>query len=287
MKKTLLTIFAGIITASVATAQCIPAIVYADSAFGLWPDSLEFAMDDAAMGGLDYESQIDLKTFVDTSFSGFNVKIDAFKVLSITGLPAGFSWTGGGPTWDGTDTWYNEGATPSGTADPSLLEPVQGCLQLTAAAADVSLAAPSAGSGPNTFPLEVTVDIRIGDSDQAFLIGAWASSLGQSVVVTEYVLHVVAGVGVAELLNLNAFEVAQSYPNPANEMATITFTTPNSAKVQLNVYNMLGGLVYAEGVNSQKGLNKIELETASMTAGLYVYTVSNGEKTITKRMTIK
>ena len=104
--------------------------------------------------------------------------------------------------------------------------------------------------------------------------------------VNDYVIRVSAAASVTDVLNLNAFDVAQSYPNPANETATISYTTPNSTKIEFKVYNMLGGLVYSESMTSQKGMNNIQLETSAMTAGMYVYTVSNGVKVHTKRMNI-
>lgn len=310
MKKTLLTIIAGVLTASVASAQCTPDPAYANASGNFFPDSLTFLADQSAMAGVDYEAVIDIKTITDTTvatqFGNIDATIDAFRILGVTGAPAGFSFVGGGTTYETPDprpdfgqnitdsTFWNVYGTPN---DPTSLQIVQGCLQITAAAAAVTAAAPAAAAAELflDYPIVVTVDARLASNTLGvptiLADGDWLSdlppSLGGPLTVDNYVLRVYKAQGVAEMLNLNAFDVAQSYPNPANEMATITFTTPNAAKIQFNVYNMLGGLVYSENVTSQKGMNKIELATASMTAGMYVYTVSNGEKTITKRMTIK
>ena len=310
MKKTLLTIFAGVLTASVASAQCVPDSQYENASGNFFPDSLTFLADQSAMAGVAYEAVIDIKTITDTTvatqFGNIDATIDAFRILGVTGAPAGFSFVGGGDTYETADPRPDFGQTQTdstfwnvyGTAnDPTTLEIVQGCLQITADAAAVTAAAPDAGASELYFDyaISVSVDARLASNTLGvptiLADGDWLSdlppSLGGPLSVDSYVLRVYKAQGVVEMLNLNAFDVAQSYPNPANEMATVTFTTPNATKVQFNVYNMLGGLVYAESVNSQKGMNKIELETASMTAGMYVYTVSNGEKTITKRMTVK
>ncbi len=309
MKKTLLTIFAGVLTASFASAQCTPDPAYANASGNFFPDSLTFITDESAMAGVDYDAVLDIKTITDTAvstqFGNIDATIDAFRILEVAGAPAGFSWTGGGATYETADPRPDFGQTQTdstywnvyGTAnDPTTLEVVQGCIQFTAAAADVAAAAPAAAAPElyTDYPVVVTVDARLSSNTLGvptiLADGDWLSdlppSLGGPLTVTSYVLRVFKATGVAEMLNLNAFDVAQSYPNPADETATISYTTPNSTKIQLNVYNMLGGLVYSESATSQKGMNKIELETASMTAGMYVYTVSNGVKTVTKRMTI-
>jgi hypothetical protein len=285
MKKTLLTITAALLSVSMASAQCTPLAAYADSTFGLWPDSAEFISSGAYVGQA-YNTQIDIKTFVDTAFQGQNVKIDAFKILSVTGLPTGFSWTGGGTTWNGTNTWYNEGATSAGTANPSALAPVQGCLNLVADASAVT-AAYTATSGPTDYPLVVNVDIRIGDAAISFLVGQWASALNAAVAVDKYILRVNPAVGIAEMLNSTRFDVGQNYPNPSTGETIITFNTPVASNVEFRVYNMLGMTVHTDVISAQSGLNEIKFNTRSLPEGIYMYTVNNGERAITKKMHVK
>jgi len=306
MKKTLLTIFAGVLATSIASAQCTPDAQYASASGNFFPDSVTFLNDQSAMAGVAYEAVIDIKTITDTAVAALgqtiNATIDAFKIHKVLGAPAGFTFTGGGPTFELPDprandfndpadsTWWND----YGTAyDPTTLSTVQGCLSITASASAITAIAPA--TGYTDYPITVLVDARIAAA--SFTLpgvlseGDWLSDLPATITgplpVDQYVLRVHAASGVADFLNVNAFDVAQSYPNPADEMATISYTTPNSTKIELNVYNMLGGLVYSETMTSQKGMNNIQLETSAMTAGMYVYTVSNGVKVHTKRMTIK
>lgn len=286
MKKVLLSITVGLLSVTMASAQCTPLAAYADSTFGLWPDSATFR-EYSALTGTPYSSQIDIKTFVDTSFTGQDVKIDAFKILSVTGLPTGFSWTGGGTSWDGTNTWYNVGATVSGTANPDLLAPVQGCLTLFADAAAVTAAAPATGQPVSVYPLVVNVDIRIGDATLSFLVGQWASALGQAVAVDSYYLTVDGTVGVLESLNSTRFDIGQNYPNPATGETVFTFNTPTSSNVEFSVYNMLGVVVNSQVINAEAGLNTFKFNTNDLSAGMYVYTMRNNGSTITKRMTVK
>jgi hypothetical protein len=306
MKKTLLTIFAGVLAISFASAQCNPDPAYATASGNFFPDSVTFVTDQAASAGVDYAATIDIKTIVDTAVSagGFDatVIIDAFKIHQVNGAPAGFTFTGGGSTFEQPDpradfndvpdsTWWNNYGS---VGDVNTLSTVQGCISITASAATITGLAPETGF--TDYPIEVLVDARIANAPGVeFLVsnGTWLRDepVGQGPLpVNGYVLRVYAEDenpnSVADFLNLNAFNVAQSFPNPATETATISYTTPNSTKIDFKVYNMLGGLVYSEAMTSQKGMNNIQLETSAMTAGMYVYTVSNGVKVHTKRMNI-
>lgn len=308
MKKTLLTIFAGVLSVSVASAQCTPDPQYANAAGNFFPDSTTFVTDNSAMAGVDYSAVIDIKTITDTvvSAGGFTVTayIDAFKVHAVNGAPAGFGFTGGGTTFEAADprpdfnqtntdsTWWNVYGTAN---DHTTLEVVQGCLQATASAADVSAAAPATGF--TDYPIEVLVDARVAATDpdvSGFLIanGTWLSdpavaSLAGPLPVDDYVLRVHAANAIADVLNPNVFEAHQSYPNPAGDEAIITFTNPRVEQIELKVFNMLGAMVHNQTIESEAGVNDVKLNTGRMSSGLYIYTVSNGTKTFTKKMTVK
>jgi len=297
MKKVLLSITAGLLSVTMASAQCTPLATYADSTFGLWPDSIPFVTDHAAFAGQAYSAQIDLKTFVDTSFVGptgpITATIDAFKILSFTGQPAGFTWSAGGSTWVQADqTWYNEYGTPGNT---NTITPVQGCLSMVADAASATAAAPVTGF--TDYPLVVSVDARIAKTspDVSFLIpnGTWlsnpqyASLTGGALEIETYVLRVNAAVGIAEMLSSSKFDVGQNFPNPATGETIITFNTPSSSVVEFVVYNMLGVAVKSSMINSDAGLNEVKFNTSDLSSGMYVYTLRSNGSTITKRMTVK
>lgn len=295
MKKVVLTMFAGMLSVGAAMAQCTPLEAYADSTFGLWPDSIPF-LEQGPMAGVDYQTQIDLKTFVDTVVPNplggtVNIKIDAFKILSITGQPEGFEWTGGGSTWDAaTLTWLNNGAGGACSG----LTPVQGCMNITATSAATAAAAPEAGY--TDYPLIVAVDARIACSspDISFLIanGAWLSSVdenlgGGALQVNDYVLRVNAANNVAEMINTSRFDVGQSFPNPATGETVISFNTPTSGVVEFAVYNMLGVVVVSDEFTSEAGMNDYRFNADNLSSGMYVYTMRHSGSTVTKRMIVK
>lgn len=294
MKKTLLTIFSGVLLAGTASAQCTFDSQYSNAAGNFFPDSVTFLAEQYAVAGSDYTGAVSVKTISDTVVDNpvnpsqqITAYIDAFRINSVSGQPSGFSYAGGGSTWDGT-LWANGGSGTNTTA-------VEGCLGFSASAADVTAAAPMTGF--TDYPVQVLVDARISgtDPDISFLVpaGTWLSDLSSlglgALPVDEYVLRVYAEDpnSIAEVLNPNVFEVHQSYPNPAGDEATITFTTPRMENIEVKVFNMLGAVVYSENILSESGVNDIKLNTGRMSSGLYVYTVSNGTKTFTKKMTVK
>lgn len=92
-------------------------------------------------------------------------------------------------------------------------------------------------------------------------------------------------VGVASL-NPGRFEVLQNYPNPFTTQSDILFNSPVTDNVEFKVFDMLGKMVYSRKVAATPGINRIHLQARDFAPGIYVYSVSNGESTIIKRMTI-
>jgi hypothetical protein len=295
MKKVLLSLTAGLLSVTMASAQCTPLAAYADSSFGLWPDSVPF-LEAGPLGGQVYQSQIDIKTFVDTTVTAVGqqvvISMDAFKIVSVSGQPAGFTWAAAGPTWVEADqTWYNEGTAPN-------ITPVQGCLSINADAAATSAADTASDlSQYSLYPLVVTVDARIAATsiDLSFIgigPGSWMSTVpaavgGGAFTVSSYVLRVSKETGVGELLNTSRFDLGQNYPNPAGDESIVSFTTPSTSNVEFRVYNMLGMLVKSQDILSEKGLNQVKVNTRDLSSGMYVYTMTNGGTTLTKKMTVK
>lgn len=211
MKKLFLSI-AFLYATICASAQCTPDPQYSNSVGVLFPDSIDFVTNDYATAGMSYQSVIDLKTFTDTvvSAAGFTVLtyLDGFKIHEVNGAPAGFTFTGGGVTFESTDprpdfgqssvdsVWWNDYLVPN---DPTTLQSVQGCIQISASSSSVAAAAPATGF--IDYPIEIVLDSRVAATDPPvpFLIqnGTWLSdpaiaALTGPLVYTQYVLRVYA-----------------------------------------------------------------------------------------------
>lgn len=72
------------------------------------------------------------------------------------------------------------------------------------------------------------------------------------------------------------FIVFPNYPNPFNNKTKIKFIMPEKSKVTLNVFNILGQIVYEsiKEVNSP-GIYEFDLELKNLSSGVYLYRVSN------------
>jgi hypothetical protein len=83
------------------------------------------------------------------------------------------------------------------------------------------------------------------------------------------------------------YTLAQNYPNPFNPTTSITFTIPKAGNVTLKVYDMLGKEV-ATLVNGYKTAQsyKVEFDGASLSSGVYLYTLSTDNFTQTKKMVL-
>lgn len=93
--------------------------------------------------------------------------------------------------------------------------------------------------------------------------------------------------GVAEVKNLkpSSLVLGQNYPNPFNPSTVIKYQVPSTGNVVLKVYDMLGKEV-ATLVNSVKTAGEYEcrFNAASLSSGLYIYTLKAGNTMQTKKM---
>ncbi|MHB9030778.1 MAG: T9SS type A sorting domain-containing protein, partial [Candidatus Latescibacterota bacterium] len=84
-----------------------------------------------------------------------------------------------------------------------------------------------------------------------------------------------------------AFTVAQNTPNPFNPATTISFTLAKSGKTTVEVYNSAGQKVATIlNANLSAGSHSVTWNTAGHSAGVYFYTVRNGEFSRTMKMTL-
>lgn len=85
----------------------------------------------------------------------------------------------------------------------------------------------------------------------------------------------------------NSYKLSQNYPNPFNPTTKIEFAIPGSSNVVLKVYNMLGkevSVVYNGYLAA--GRYSVDFDAASLSSGIYFYTLSAGNFAETKKMTL-
>ncbi|MFO7445795.1 MAG: aryl-sulfate sulfotransferase [Ignavibacteriaceae bacterium] len=81
------------------------------------------------------------------------------------------------------------------------------------------------------------------------------------------------------------YTLNQNYPNPFNPSTKIKFSIPQGGLVKLVIYNILGGEVKTL-LNNQmdRGVHEIEFNGADLPSGVYLYKLTAGDFTSTKKL---
>lgn len=81
------------------------------------------------------------------------------------------------------------------------------------------------------------------------------------------------------------FALEQNYPNPFNPATTIRYALPQSAKVRIAIYDLLGREVeiLVDEVQTA-GWQEVRWETSRMPSGIYLYTITAGAFRETRKM---
>jgi hypothetical protein len=83
----------------------------------------------------------------------------------------------------------------------------------------------------------------------------------------------------------NKYDLSQNFPNPFNPATTISFSIPERTNVTLKIYDMLGREVRTLINGSREAGNyNISFEASDLSTGLYVYSLTAGNFTATKKM---
>jgi hypothetical protein len=100
------------------------------------------------------------------------------------------------------------------------------------------------------------------------------------------------GTGVQETVSLpSAYKLYQNYPNPFNPSTTISYDVPESGKVMIKIYNLLGKEICTL-VNEEKqaGTYKIAFSTSNaatnLASGVYFYRMQTGNYVETKKLVL-
>ncbi|MEO9886183.1 MAG: redoxin family protein [Balneola sp.] len=85
----------------------------------------------------------------------------------------------------------------------------------------------------------------------------------------------------------NSVLLKQNFPNPFNPSTSISYTIPEAADVSLKIYNMLG----VEVATIEKGFinageHTATFDASSLSSGIYIYRLTAGATTLTKKMTL-
>lgn len=76
-------------------------------------------------------------------------------------------------------------------------------------------------------------------------------------------------------------------PNPFTNYTNISFNASTKSKVTFSVKNVLGKTVFKKLVATKTGKNTIPFYKNNLPTGVYIYSIQNEKKIISKRLVIK
>ena len=82
-------------------------------------------------------------------------------------------------------------------------------------------------------------------------------------------------------------EKLSAAPNPFRNSTKITFNSTNNTTVLLSVKNVLGKTVYKKKFKTKIGNNSIPFYKNDLATGMYIYSIQDKKKIISKRFVIK
>ncbi|MCX7022897.1 MAG: T9SS type A sorting domain-containing protein [bacterium] len=84
------------------------------------------------------------------------------------------------------------------------------------------------------------------------------------------------------------FTLYAPYPCPATDVVTLSYYLPeNTENVELSLYDLSGRLVESSvSVPTSPGRHEVEFDAAALTAGVYLYRLTAGDATLTRRMVV-
>jgi hypothetical protein len=247
MKKTLLSLFTAALLGGSAFAQCTPNVSCIPS--GQTYGICPDSTTGMAVGtiGVPYTQVMSMKVPADgTDFGYPGVPITSIAITSVDSLAPGLSYV----------------CSPAGCSFPGNS---QGCILIS-------------GTPTAVWNHQVIVNALATAN-----IGGFPVSIPQANKQYRSVVLAVAGI---ETMDLTKFSVSQNTPNPFSSKTEINFTSPDPTEVELKVFNMLGAVVFTKSIKAEKGVNAYELDANSFSSGIYVYSLKNGDKTVTKRMIV-
>jgi hypothetical protein len=256
MKKTLLLGLFALVGMG-ASAQCTPDPLYADSVFGVWPDTTENFR--AAFIGQFYSDTLNL--IVPANAADIPavppypaIPIDSIQLLGVDGLPAGLSIICNSQT----------------AAECTYLPTQLGCGLIE-----------GIPTVTGTYPLGLTVKAWFTIMIVVPIVQSQTITFsGYKIVVGE------AGTGI-NVPVLPAISNVRNVPNPFSVRTNIEFQAGRSGLARVRVFDLVGEEVWDQTVQTKMGVNRIPFEGADLPAGIYLYKIQSGNDAYTGRMALQ
>ena len=116
-------------------------------------------------------------------------------------------------------------------------------------------------------------------------ISAIAGVLSQSGSIDYYDIDIIDPNGINEIKNKISLE--QNQPNPFNGNTLIKYNSVLNTTVLFVVTDLLGKQVFSSNYNAVSGKNFIEFNGSNLEKGIYLYSITEGNNKITKKMVVR
>jgi len=134
--------------------------------------------------------------------------------------------------------------------------------------------APSSGESDTIFSVGNSVDLNGIPTNDQYNFG------------TNFVVHLKdTTTGVEDASQPLSFQLSQNYPNPFNPVTRIEYSAANTRYVTLKVFD-IGGREIAtlfRGIQPA-GSYRVEFNASNLPSGIYCYTLTQGNSSVTKKM---
>lgn len=248
MKRTIL-IASLVLSTAGAIGQCVPNQLYADSIFGVWPDTTEnFA---PGVVNVFYSDTLTILVpsdagLINPDYSG--VVIDSVALTGVDGLPAGFSVI-----------------CNSQTAAPcTFLTSQLGCGLIE-------------GMPTVTGTYDLTINV-LAYAFGGFLQVPQAFS-GYRIVITEDNAGVHA-IGATRPMDVRAV------PNPVVGSTSFQFNLARATKARVRIFDLLGERIWDRTASGRAGSNAVGFDASGLESGMYIYSVEAGGQIHTGRLVV-
>jgi hypothetical protein len=199
------------------------------------------------------DTTIDLSSYIGFPFPAITVSVNFQEVTAITGLPAGVNYT-----CDLSNCQWVGGTN--------------GCIRLSGT--------PTQGG---TFPIGMTTGYNVTVPQNVPVIGGQALTI--PVPGLSWDMDITA-VGIEDA-KANALSIFQNAPNPFHGTTTITYHALKPMAVQFVVTDLTGRVLHDVQVRANLGDNSIQFDATDLAPGIYLYRLSNGEKSATSKMVVE
>lgn len=233
-----------------ASAQCLPNQLYADSVFGVWPDTTTNFAD--GMVGVFYSDTLQILVPADASLiiPGMPFTIDSVAMAQVSGLPPGITV-----------------GCNSQTGAP--------CTYLTAQVGCGLLEGMPTQAGTFDMEIDVIAYVQIFGNTQEMPY----SFPGYSITIADNTTAIEA-IGPARLGRV------QTVPNPFADRTMIEFDLSSASVTKINVFNLVGEKLWSRSVQGKAGINRVPFVMHELEDGIYIYHVEASGSTFTGRMMV-